>query len=1596
MKIRKVTQFPLNPEYDIMYFNVTTRSSKIYKLDGSVESHDAWLSKGDPDTVTVEGYYPLYENESISNQNSPIGTSNTHTFTVDGVAKTFYMPNGVTNYLGDYPYGDSNNDGVLNFRKPSVDTIPSPNFDGGNTFMTPSFDGAGGVSVDVTGMLNNPDSGSFNNTQDNISLTAEEDGILILADGTVQAFNKGDTVTVPPGSTVIQELIVPGTGDADGDGVIDREDSAPNNPSVSGQDADNDGVDDVIDSDPSDPNVSGVDADGDGVDDAANNVCASSPVTITVSSEYDSQTSSSTYKYTTSDSNGNGGLFGCIDAVRGQTLTINVVGQQVELESHPLKITDYNDLGQAKAPLPGVQKTQYGAEYTLTWTVPCDETVTKYQYQCENHAGMRGTINVTGTCPDTDGDGVYDLDDSDPNDASVSGVDADGDGVDDAVDSDPSDASTSGVDADGDGVDDAVDSDPNDSSTTGVDADGDGVDDAVDSDPNDSSTSGVDSDGDGVDDAVDSDPNDSSSSETLTSSGYTGTGDFTTSDGTAVDVTTYLDDPNSGQTNNTGGTITVTKSGEAIMVAPDGTVYEFNSPQEVPDGFTVFEGSGSSYQFILPIYVAPVSPDPVAPDPSPIMPGEPRLSTLSFSSQSLADIDLGPFTTGSDGTVTYSFGFSQTTSITNSGNGVMQVTVDENTGILSFSVTNGSFGTSHTNPLFVTLKNTSSTGHTVSYVEQITLNFTFAPVDTDGDGVPDNEDGAPNDANTSSSTTWSNPPQYVCLINPSYQSSWNGQYELNQTYGSTNHNGKWYWKKSFSNGMGYIYWSSSNNRWEFAGQLDAQNPIGYQLETGKIWPFDGTWNDLTTNNGPFPWEVSEGACPDTDGDGVTDDIDKFPNDPSESADSDYDGVGDNADPDKGTIQATHDSGSSSTTSPTTEEFPQGFAINLDQQYAHYMVPKSGYTFTGWNIPATGSNTGWYVWQDNGETQLQVGSGHTMVQATFTAPQTPQTPTSSGPNSMNFETATASASYQGTVWSEGEVGSGTWYESYELDTSEHTLVYNSATWQFDLFWNATGETIAGVITELDPDLVTDADYVISDVVRDAGAGNLVTSFTLTYIGTPDTSNVDTDGDGLTDDYESSIGTDPNNWDTDGDGLSDQEEDQNYGTDPNTSDTDGDGISDGEEINNYGTDPATADTDGDGLNDGDEVNNSTDPSSPDTDGDGVQDGSDAFPSDPNEDTDTDGDGTGDNADGAPNDPNSTTAPTSTPSGFTSGAFTGDSSAGILSNINGGSAAITFFNEATNGGYTLSAREVSAMVEFYIMDSNGEELVGTFDTSSWSTSSEAGWTLDIGSYVAWEAPYDNTHYGYPNVSLTYTGGGSWTAPDATPSQYLDVESAMQGSQDSPLILAISQVSTEDPWTGNTVPGIEFTVLETRGSFASPAPVFNVSAAGSPSGNYYGMGMADAEGVTSFSTGNQLGQWTKQGSVYTFVIPLDTVHQSGDTYFKIATEDGIGQFANVVGSVSSTQDGVMVDVGDTTTTWTRDLSSYSSGGSSSYNVGDIVTWTPPVGHSRYDANSPQSFQAHLETNNGDGTWAILYDCNNNYPGDCYSENNASESDFS
>lgn len=128
--------------------------------------------------------------------------------------------------------------------------------------------------------------------------------------------------------------------------------------------------------------------------------------------------------------------------------------------------------------------------------------------------------------------------------------------------------------------------------------------------------------------------------------------------------------------------------------------------------------------------------------------------------------------------------------------------------------------------------------------------------------------------------------------------------------------------------------------------------------------------------------------------------------------------------------------------------------------------------------------------------------------------------------------------------------------------------------------------------------------------------------------------DTDGDGLTNNIEGVIGTDPLKEDSDLDGLDDGEEVLFYRTDPFDEDTDGDGISDMMEVfgllgGNF-SDPLSNDTDGDGLRDLDEFLNGTSPSIVDNDRDGISDGDEVLgmnptdPKDPDQDRDglTDG--------------------------------------------------------------------------------------------------------------------------------------------------------------------------------------------------------------------------------------------------------------------------------------------------------------------------------------------------------------------------------------
>ena len=64
----------------------------------------------------------------------------------------------------------------------------------------------------------------------------------------------------------------------------------------------------------------------------------------------------------------------------------------------------------------------------------------------------------------------------------------------------------------------------------------------------------------------------------------------------------------------------------------------------------------------------------------------------------------------------------------------------------------------------------------------------------------------------------------------------------------------------------------------------------------------------------------------------------------------------------------------------------------------------------------------------------------------------------------------------------------------------------------------------------------------------GCGLSGGSYYGTTGGVPPMMPVDSDGDGLNDDDELLLGTDPYNWDTDGDGLSDGDEARIHKTDP----------------------------------------------------------------------------------------------------------------------------------------------------------------------------------------------------------------------------------------------------------------------------------------------------------------------------------------------------------------------------------------------------------------------------------------------------------------
>ena len=302
------------------------------------------------------------------------------------------------------------------FEEDDTDTVPS--------FLDACVNTPSGLTVDERGCAFDYDAGDA----DNDAVLDKNDHCPDTATGTsVDASGCG---TAPP-------------ADEDADGVIDRYDEFPDDPSE-WKDSDGDGVGDNADDLPNDPNES-VDSDGDGVGDNAD-AFPDDPTEWV-------------------DNDGDG------------------VGDNADdLPNDPSESVDSDGDGV------GDNADAFPNEPT-EWVDSDGDGVG------DNADDLPNDGNETA---DSDGDGVGDNADMFPYDGNET-IDSDGDGVGDNADMFPNDGNET-VDSDGDGVGDNADDLPNDGNET-VDSDGDGVGDNADAFPNEGRFS-IDSDEDGIPDRV--------------------------------------------------------------------------------------------------------------------------------------------------------------------------------------------------------------------------------------------------------------------------------------------------------------------------------------------------------------------------------------------------------------------------------------------------------------------------------------------------------------------------------------------------------------------------------------------------------------------------------------------------------------------------------------------------------------------------------------------------------------------------------------------------------------------------------------------------------------------------------------------------------------------------------------------------------------------------------------------------------------------------------------------------------------------------------------------------------------------------------------
>ena len=210
-KILKFNQFPPGPvPKGFVYYNRTTREIKV-DTDLGQKTYSAVYVPSDIDALSINGYYPLYRNESLAKQISPEGRailynqSNLGVPAPLGVTYPVYMPQGVDSYQGNHidPGGDLDGDGILNFRDPDIiglNALPGAGYNGVDPFVT-----SGGSNVNIKDYLDNPDSGTTNNTDEDILVAIGSSGIIVGPNGEIEYFFGPGSAILKPGWTLFED-----------------------------------------------------------------------------------------------------------------------------------------------------------------------------------------------------------------------------------------------------------------------------------------------------------------------------------------------------------------------------------------------------------------------------------------------------------------------------------------------------------------------------------------------------------------------------------------------------------------------------------------------------------------------------------------------------------------------------------------------------------------------------------------------------------------------------------------------------------------------------------------------------------------------------------------------------------------------------------------------------------------------------------------------------------------------------------------------------------------------------------------------------------------------------------------------------------------------------------------------------------------------------------------------------------------------------------------------------------------------------------------------------------------------------------------------